>query len=131
MFRLSLGPISDKGSRNHNESELLSLPLPFLAHLDNLTIPIGQPTDEIMLDANINVSNVATPRISNGVVPFTPVELVMKQHQDMHCEYVMDTSTMMEFVVTLTSRENTMEILQESVDEHVLFMYVYFSRYLN
>jgi hypothetical protein len=128
MFRLLLGPISDKGSRNRNESELLSLPLPFLAHLDNLTILIEQPMDEIMLDTNINVSNVAIPHTSNGVVPFTPV---MKQHQDMHREHVMDASTMMEFVVILTSRENTMEILQESVDEHVLFMYVYFSRYLN
>jgi hypothetical protein len=84
-----------------------------------------------MLDANINVSNVVIPHTSNGVVPFTPAELVMKQHQDTHREHVMDASMMMEFVVTLTLRENTMEILQESVDEHVLFMYVYFSRYLN
>jgi hypothetical protein len=131
MFRQSLGLISNKGSRNHNESELLSLPPLFLAHLDNLIILIKQPTDEIMLDANINVSNVAIPHTSNGVVPFTPAELVMKQHLDTHHEHVMDASMMMEFMVILTLRENTMEILQESVDEHVLFIYVCFSSYLN
>jgi hypothetical protein len=84
-----------------------------------------------MLDASINVSNVVIPHTSNGVAPFTPAELVMKQHQDTHREHVMDASMMMEFVVILTSRVNTMEILQESVDEHVLFMYVCFSSYLN
>jgi hypothetical protein len=131
MFRQSLDLISDKGSRNHSESELLSLPPPFLAHLDNLIILIEQLTDEIMLNASISVSNVAIPHTSNGVVPFTPAELVMKQHQDMHRKHVMDASTMMEFMAILTSRENTMEILQESVDEHVLFMYVCFPSYLN
>jgi hypothetical protein len=98
----------------------LSLPPPFLAHLGNLIILIEQLTDETMLDASINVLNVAIPHTLNGVAPFTPVELVMKQHQDMHREHVMDASTTMEFVVILTLRENTMEILQESVDEHVL-----------
>jgi hypothetical protein len=131
MFRQSLDPISDKGSRNHNESELLSLPLPFLAHLDNLIILIEQLMDETMLDASINVSNVVIPHTSNGVAPFTPAELAMKQHQDTHCEHVMDASMMMEFVVILTSRANTMEISQESVDEHMLFMYVCFPSYLN
>jgi hypothetical protein len=84
-----------------------------------------------MLDASINVLNVVIPHTSNGVVPFTPAELVMKQHQDMRHEHVMNASMMMEFVDILTLRENTMEILQESVDEHVLFMYVCFSSYLN
>jgi hypothetical protein len=131
MFRQLLGLISDKGSRNHSESELLSLPPPFLIFLDNLIILIKQPMDEIMLDANINVSNVVIPLTSNGVAPFIPAELAMKRHQDTHREHVMDASTMMEFVVILTSRANTMEISQESVDEHVLFMYVCFSSYLN
>jgi hypothetical protein len=84
-----------------------------------------------MLDASINVSNVAIPHTSNGVAPFTPAELVIKQHQDTHREHVMDISMMMEFVVIMTLKENTMEILQESVDEHVLFMYVCFPSYLN
>jgi hypothetical protein len=84
-----------------------------------------------MLDASISVLNVAIPHTSNGIAPSTPAKLVMKQHQDTHREHVMDTSTMMEFVAILTSRENTMEILQESVDEHVLFMYVCFPSYLN
>jgi hypothetical protein len=84
-----------------------------------------------MLDVNISVSNVAIPHTSNGVAPFTPAELVMKRHQDTPREHVMDASMMMEFAVILTLRENTMEILQESVDEHVLFMYVCFPSYLN
>jgi hypothetical protein len=54
-----------------------------------------------MLDASINVSNVAIPHISNGVAPFTPAELVMKQHQDTHHEHVMDISMMMGFVAIL------------------------------
>jgi hypothetical protein len=57
--------------------------------------------DEIMLDASINVLNVAIPHISNGVVPFTPAELVMKQHRDTHHEHVMDVSMMMDFVAIL------------------------------
>jgi hypothetical protein len=57
--------------------------------------------DEIMLDVSINVSNAAIPLISNGVVPFTPVGLVMKQHLDMHHEHVMDVSMMMGFVAIL------------------------------
>jgi hypothetical protein len=57
--------------------------------------------DKIMLDANINVSNVAIPHISNKVVPFTPVRLVIKQHQDMHHEHVMDVSMMMGFMAIL------------------------------
>jgi hypothetical protein len=131
MFRQSLSLIFAKGSRNHSESELLSLLPPFLAHLDNLIILIEQLTDKIMLDVSISVLNVVIPHTSNGVAPFTPAELVMKQHQDTPREHVMNASTMMEFVVILTSRENMMEILQESVNEHVLFMYVCFPSYLN
>jgi hypothetical protein len=76
-----------------------------------------------MLDVNISVSNVVIPHTSNGIAPFTHAELVMKQHQDTPREHVMDASTMMGFVVILTSRENMMEILQENVDEHVLFAF--------
>jgi hypothetical protein len=57
--------------------------------------------DEIMLSANINVLNVVIPHISNGVAPFTPAELVIKQHQDTHHEHVMDVSMMMGFVAIL------------------------------
>jgi hypothetical protein len=79
----------------------VSLLLPFLAHLDNLTILIEQLMDKIMLDTSINVSNAVIPHISNGVVPFTPVGLVMKQHLDMHHKHVMDISMMMGFVAIL------------------------------
>jgi hypothetical protein len=54
-----------------------------------------------MLDASINVSNAATLHISNGVAPFTPARLVMKQHRDTHHEHVMDVSMMMDFVAIL------------------------------
>jgi hypothetical protein len=57
--------------------------------------------DEITLDASINVSNAVTLHISNGVVPFTPAGLVMKQHRDTHHEHIMDVSMMMDFVAIL------------------------------
>jgi hypothetical protein len=82
--------------------------------------------DEIMLDTNINVSNVAIPRTSNGVVPFTPAELVMKQHQDMHHEHVTDVSMMMDFVAILILKENVMETSRESVEKHVIGSYFLF-----
>jgi hypothetical protein len=75
--------------------------------------------DEIILDANINVLNAAIPRISNGVVPFTPVGLVKKRHLDMHHEHVMDASVMMGFVAILILKESTMETSQENVEKHV------------
>jgi hypothetical protein len=118
-FRQLLGLISDKGSRNHNGIDLLFLLLPFLARLDNLTILIEQLMDEIMLNANINVSNAAIPHISNGVVPFIPVRLVTKWHLDMHHEHVMDVSMMMGFVAILILKESTMETSRESVEKHV------------
>jgi hypothetical protein len=86
---------------------------------------------EIMHVDNINVLSWTILPISNGTVPFTSVEHVDKHHLDTHHEHVMDGSTMMEFVAITTLRENTMETSPESVDEHVLFMYVYFSNYLN
>jgi hypothetical protein len=75
--------------------------------------------DEIMLDANINVSNAVIPCISNGVVPFTPVGLVTKQHLDMHHEHVMDASMMMGFVAILILKESAMETSWENVEKHV------------
>jgi hypothetical protein len=75
--------------------------------------------DEIILDANINVSNAVIPRISNGVVLFTPVGLVTKWHLDMHHEHIMDASMMMRFMAILILKESTMETSQENVEKHV------------
>jgi hypothetical protein len=75
--------------------------------------------DKIRLDANINVSNAAIPHISNRVVPFTPVGLVMKRHLDMHYKHVMDTSMMMGFVAILILKESMMETSRENVEKHV------------
>jgi hypothetical protein len=96
--RLLLGLIFDNKSKNHNEFESLFLLLPFLASLDNQTILIVQPMDKTTLDTNINVLNVETPPISNGIVLSTPVKLVIKQHLDTHHEHAMDASMMMDFV---------------------------------
>jgi hypothetical protein len=81
---------------------------------------------EIMHVDNINVLSAATLSISNGTVLFTSVKHVDKHHLDTHHEHVMDGSMMMEFVVITTLRENMMETSPESVDEHVLFIYVCF-----
>jgi hypothetical protein len=54
--------------------------------------------DETTPHANINVLNVETPHILNGVVLFTPVELATKQHLDTHHEHAMDASMMLDFV---------------------------------
>jgi hypothetical protein len=56
---------------------------------------------EITLADNINVSNVTTLSISNGIALSTPVGLVDKQHLDTHHKHAMDTSMMMEFVATM------------------------------
>jgi hypothetical protein len=101
MSRQLLGLIFDSESKNHNKFELLFLLLPFLVHLDNQTILIAQLMDKTMLDTNINVLNAETPHISNGVVLFTPVKLVIKQHLDAHHEHAMDASMMMDFVAIL------------------------------
>jgi hypothetical protein len=93
-----LGLIFDSKSKNHNEFESLFLLLPFLVYSDNQTILNAQHMDETTLDANINVLNAETPHISNGVVPFTPVELANKQHLDMHHEHAMNASMMMDFM---------------------------------
>jgi hypothetical protein len=56
---------------------------------------------EITLADNINVSNVTTLSISNGIALSTPVGLVDKRHLDTHHEHAMDASMMMEFVATM------------------------------
>jgi hypothetical protein len=76
--RQSLNPTFDNGLKNHNEFELWFLPHPFLVSLDNRIILIMQPMDETTLNANISVLNVETPHTSNGVVPSTLVEPVIK-----------------------------------------------------
>jgi hypothetical protein len=97
----------------------LFLLLPFLAHPDSLITLIEQLMDEIMLDANINVSSVVTLHISNGAVHFTPAELATKQHQDTHHEHVTDVSMMMDCVAILILKENVMETLRENAEKHV------------
>jgi hypothetical protein len=52
---------------------------------------------KIMLANNINALNVAILLILNGIAPFTHVEPVSKQHQDMRHEHVMDVFLMMGF----------------------------------
>jgi hypothetical protein len=68
-----------------------------------------------MLIDNTNVLNVAILPILNGIVPFTNVKHVDKQHLDMHHEHVMDASMMMESVDITTLMATTMEILPENV----------------
>jgi hypothetical protein len=122
-----LSLIFDNGSKNHNGFELLFLLPLFLALLDNKTILTTQLMDETIHDDNINVLNVEILHISNGVVLFTPVEPATKLHLDTHHEHAMDASMMTEFGVIMISMDTMMATSWESVDEHVLFMYVYFS----
>jgi hypothetical protein len=64
--------------KSHNELESWFLPHPFPLHLDNQTVLIEQLIDKTTLDANTSVLNAETPLISNGIAPFTSVELVIK-----------------------------------------------------
>jgi hypothetical protein len=82
---------------------------------------------ETMLDDNINVSNAAILPILNGTVLSTHVEPVIKQHLDMHQKPVEDVFLMMGSADIMISKDMRMATLWESVDEHVLFTYVYFS----
>jgi hypothetical protein len=86
---------------------------------------------ETTLADNINVTNVATLPILNGTVLFTHVEPVIKLHQDTHPKHVKDAFTMMESTVTMILMDPTTATSLESVDLHVLFMYVYLFNYLN
>jgi hypothetical protein len=81
---------------------------------------------ETMLVDNTNVSNVAILPILNGTVLFTHVEPAIKQHPDMHQKPVEDIFLMMGSV-DMISMDMTMATLLESVDVHMLFMYVYLS----
>jgi hypothetical protein len=51
----------------------------------------------IMLINNTNVLNVVILPILNGIVPFTHVKPVNKQHRGTHHEHPMDASMMMGF----------------------------------
>jgi hypothetical protein len=82
---------------------------------------------ETMLVDNTNVSNAAILPISNGTVLFTHVEPVIKQHLDTHQKPVEDVFLMMESVDIMILMDTMMATLQESVDVHMLFMYVYLS----
>jgi hypothetical protein len=87
--------------------------------------------DKIMPIDNINVSNVAILPILNGIVPSTHVKPASKLHQDTHHEHVMDASMMMESAAITILKENMRETSLESVEVHVLFMYVFLFNYLN
>jgi hypothetical protein len=81
---------------------------------------------EIMHDNNTNALNAAILPISNGIVPFTSVEHVEKQHQDTHHELVMDASMMMVSAAITISMNTRMEILTENANLHCLFVSIYF-----
>jgi hypothetical protein len=102
MFKPLLDLIFVRKSRNHNESELLFLLLPFPVHLNNPITPTSLPMVKIMHIDSINVLNAAILPILNGTVPFTSVEHVDKQHLDMHHEHVVDKSMMMESMAIMT-----------------------------
>jgi hypothetical protein len=80
---------------------------------------------------NTNVSNVAILLILNGIVPSTSIESADKQHLDMHQSPVKDVFLMPESMDTMKSRDTKITTSLESVDVHVLFMYVYLFNYLN
>jgi hypothetical protein len=117
-YKLLLNPIFNRGLRNHNEFESLFPPLHFLVHLDDPITPTWLPMVEIMHVDNISVLNAVILPILNGTVPFTNVEHVEKQHQDMCHELVMDVSMMMESADITTLMAMRMEILPENVDLH-------------
>jgi hypothetical protein len=73
---------------------------------------------KIMHVNSINVLNAAILPILNGTVPFTNVEHVEKQHQDMHHKLVMDVSMMMESADITTLMATKTEILPENADLH-------------
>jgi hypothetical protein len=102
MLVLSLELTYANESENPNALESLSLQLLSLAHLDDPTIPIALPIVEITLDRNINVSSAVILPISNGIVPFTPVEHVTKLPLDTHLGHVVDEYTTTEFADTTT-----------------------------
>jgi hypothetical protein len=79
------------------------------------------------LDDNINAFNAVILPILNGTVLSTHVEPATKQHLDMHQKPVEDVFLMMGSADIMISMDMMMATSRESVDEHVLFTYVYFS----
>jgi hypothetical protein len=79
------------------------------------------------LDDNINVSNAAILPILNGTFLFTHVKPAIEQHLDTHQKPVENVFLMMGSVDIIISMDTMMATSQESVDEHMLFTYVYFS----
>jgi hypothetical protein len=98
MFGLSLDPIFNSKSRNHNEFELWSPLPPFLDHLINQTILIELLMVATMLGTNTSASSVAISPILNGTVFSIPVKFVIKLRQDTHHKHVEDVFTMMVFM---------------------------------
>jgi hypothetical protein len=86
---------------------------------------------ETTLVNNTNVLNVAILPILNGIIPSTNVEPVDEQHLDMHQRPVQDVFLMMKSTDTMKSRDTKITTSPESVDVHMLFMYVYIFHYLN
>jgi hypothetical protein len=116
MYKPLLDLIFDRGLRNHNESKLSFPPLYFLVHLDDPITPTWLPMAKIVHIDNINALNAAILPMLNGTVPFTNVEHVEKQHQDMRHELVMDVSMMMESADITTLMATRIEISLENVD---------------
>jgi hypothetical protein len=83
--------------------------------------------DKTMLDNIINASNAAILPTLNGTVLFTHAKPAIKQHLDMHQKPVEDIFLMMGSMDIMISMDMMMATSRESVDKHVLFMYVYFS----
>jgi hypothetical protein len=86
---------------------------------------------ETTLINNTNVLNVAILPILNGIVPSTIVEPADKQHLDMHQKPVQDVFLMTESADIMKLRNTKITTSPESVDVHMLFMYVYLFNYLN
>jgi hypothetical protein len=86
---------------------------------------------ETTLINNTNVLNVAILPILNGIIPPTNVKPADEQHLDMHQRPVQDVFLMTESTDTMKSRDTKITTSPESVDVHMLFMYVYLFHYLN
>jgi hypothetical protein len=82
---------------------------------------------ETTLNDNINAFNAAILPILNGTVLSTHVEPVIKQQLDMHQKPVEDIFLTMGSADIMILKDTMITTSWESADEHVLFMYVYFS----
>jgi hypothetical protein len=86
---------------------------------------------EIMHNDNISVSSVVIPPILNGTACSILVEPATRLHLDMLHEPVKGMFMMMEYMVITILKMNTMETPTESVEQHKLFLYIYFSNHSN